>query len=247
MTQTFESSCYGGNDYRNYNKQIRKVSGLMIFVTFFFISCVDSKKRNHEISTDDNTQIQMGGQVWMAKNLDLAIFRNGDSIPQVKSNDEWEEAGKEGKPAWCYYENDTKIGRRYGRMYNWYAVNDPRGLCPKGGHIPTNDEWIILENFVGSSKAGLQLKSSTGWNNTGNGNKNSGFSAMPGGYRDRNGNFTGAGEFTYLSGITQDTLPNLKGDERFFIWGRGLHSADSTIMRCGLNKKFGLYVRCIKD
>jgi uncharacterized protein (TIGR02145 family) len=182
----------------------------------------------------------------MAKNLDVTTFRNGDLVPQVKSYDEWEKAGKEGRPAWCYYGNDTGIGKEYGRMYNWFAVNDPRGLAPEGWHIPTNDDWITLENFVGISSAGTQLKCNTGHSNITN-NKSNNFCALLGGYRDRNGNFTGIGEFTYLSSITQDTLPDLKEDERFFIWGRGLHVENSTIMRCGLDKKFGLYVRCIKD
>ena len=191
-------------------------------------------------------EVQFGSQTWMAKNLDIITFRNGDPIPQAISNDAWKAAGKQGKPAWCYYNNDSTTRSKYGRMYNWYAVNDSRGLAPQGWHIPSNQEWIALEEFVGLANAGSRLKCDSASGNT-HDDRSPDFCAMLGGYRDRNGRFTGMGEFTYLSGITQDTLLNLKEDQRFFIWGRGLHVSNTTMMRCGLDKKFGLYVRCIKD
>ena len=190
--------------------------------------------------------LKFGSQTWMAKNLDVVTFRNGDSIPQAISDEAWEAAGKQEIPAWCYYNSDSTTKEQYGRMYNWYAVNDPRGLAPQDWHIPSNLEWIALEEFVGSPDAGSRLKCDSASGNTHDDNIPD-FCAMLGGYRDRNGRFTGIGEFTYLSGITQDTLLNLKEDERYFIWGRGLHVSNNTIMRCGLDKKFGLYVRCIKD
>lgn len=224
-----------------------KKSVLIFSILFFLISCSDNKKGNQNANSPTIPEVQIGNQVWTSRNLDVATFRNGDSIPQVRSNEEWERAGKEKKPAWCYYANDKNNGEKYGRMYNWYAVNDPRGLCPKGWHIPTSDEWIKLENFIGIPVVGLQIKNNTGWNSNGNGNNKSGFSAMPGGYRSRDGNFTGIGEFTYLSGITQDKLPDAKEIDNYFIWGRGLHFENNTMMRCGLDKEFGLYVRCIKD
>ena len=118
-------------------------------------------------------------------------------------------------------------------------MNDVRGLCPKGWHVPTNDEWIILENFLGSAEAGLRLKCYDGKFKNGNGNNSSKFCAVMGGYRSEEGNSTGIEEFTYLSSSTE-----IKENA---IWGRGIHYADSTIMRCGLHKEFGLYVRCIKD
>jgi uncharacterized protein (TIGR02145 family) len=218
-----------------------------IYAALFLISCREAQNAGTSLVVVNIPQIQLGSQVWMTKNLEVTTFNNGEPIPQVTSDAEWEKAGKEGRPAWCYYNNDSTTSAKYGRMYNWYALNDPRGLAPQGWHIPTNQEWITLEEFFGIPDAGTRMKCDTALDNTNPGKNNPGFCAVLGGYRDRNGRFTGMDEFTYLSGITQDTMLNLKEDERFFIWGRGLHHANSTVMRCGLDKKFGLYVRCIKN
>lgn len=110
--------------------------------------------------------VAIGGQVWMTKNLNVATFRNGDPIPQVKTDEEWEKAGQNQQPAWCYYNNDSAKGTKYGRLYNWYAVTDPRGLAPKGYHIPSNYEWKELIYFLGGeSLAGKKMKSKVGWKN----------------------------------------------------------------------------------
>jgi uncharacterized protein (TIGR02145 family) len=208
------------------------------------IGCADKKKHTRTAQHLRIAEVQIGKQVWSAKNLDLVTFRNGDTIPHVTSAEEWVKAGRAGQPAWCYYNNDTGIGKKYGRMYNWYAVNDPRGLCPEGWHVATNDEWIELENHVGVEKAAVLLKSNEGWNDNGNGDSRTTFAIVPGGYRDRNGRFTGQGEFTYLSSATQEKLPDADG---FFIWGRGVNFENPGMMRCGLDKEFGLYVRCVRD
>ncbi len=76
--------------------------------------------------------VVIGNQVWMAENLNVSTFCNGDTIPEIRNNADWLNAGYLGKPAWCYYENDSNNGKTYGKLYNWYAVNDPRGLAPKG-------------------------------------------------------------------------------------------------------------------
>ena len=111
-------------------------------------------------------EVQFGSQTWMARNLDVINFRNGDPIPQAISNEAWKAAGKQGKPAWCYYNNDSTTRSKYGRMYNWYAVNDSRGLAPQGWHIPSNQEWIALEEFVGLANAGSRLKCDSASGNT---------------------------------------------------------------------------------
>ena len=109
--------------------------------------------------------VTIGTQVWMTKNLDVATFRNGDPIPQAKTNEEWEKAGENQQPAWCYYDNDPANGAKYGKLYNWYAVNDSRGLAPVGYHIPSDDEWTKLTDFLGGeSVAGTKMKSKSGWN-----------------------------------------------------------------------------------
>ena len=86
----------------------------------------------------------IGNQVWMSLNFDGDKFRNGDPIPQAKTVQEWNSAGQNKQPAWCYYDNDPKNGAKYGKLYNWYAVNDPRILAPKGWHIPSDAEWTAL-------------------------------------------------------------------------------------------------------
>lgn len=81
--------------------------------------------------------VKIGNQEWVIENLNVDCFRNGDAIPEVKSHKEWIIAGREEKPAWCYYDNDLANGERYGKLYNWFAVMDPRVLSPEGFHIPS--------------------------------------------------------------------------------------------------------------
>lgn len=112
--------------------------------------------------TENTMKIPAGGtefMEWMPKNLTTSTFRNGDSIPEVKVDKEWFEAAKEGRPAWCYYNNDPANGKTYGKLYNWYAVNDARGLAPKGWHIPTDREWqILVDSLGGKAVAGGKMK-----------------------------------------------------------------------------------------
>ncbi len=109
--------------------------------------------------------VAIGTQVWTTKNLNVATFRNGDAIPQAKTDEEWEAAGANRQPAWCYYENNTANGTKYGKLYNWYAVVDTRGLAPAGWHVPTDEEWTVLSTYLGGEAvAGKKMKSSSGWN-----------------------------------------------------------------------------------
>ena len=105
--------------------------------------------------------VTIGTQTWTTKNLDVATFRNGDAIPQAKTNEEWKAAGKNKQAAWCYYRNDPKNGAKYGKLYNWYAVVDTRGLAPAGWHVPTDEEWTVLSTFLGGEDvAGKKMKMS---------------------------------------------------------------------------------------
>ena len=99
----------------------------------------------------DNT-VSIGDQIWMCKNLNVAYFSNGDPIPEAKTEEEWLLAEDEEKPAWCYYDNDPANGEIYGKLYNWHAVHDPRGLAPKGWHVPSDAEWKELEMALGMSR-----------------------------------------------------------------------------------------------
>ena len=105
--------------------------------------------------------VTIGSQVWTSKNLNVSTYRNGDIIPQVQNEEAW---AKLTTGAWCYYDNDTSNGTKYGKLYNWYAVHDPRGLAPKGYHIPTDAEWKALTDYLGSEReAGTKMKSENGW------------------------------------------------------------------------------------
>lgn len=120
--------------------------------------------------------VTIGTQVWMTKNLDVSTFQNGDSIPQAKTAEEWEKAGQNKQPAWCYCNNDAAKGTKYSKLYNWYAVNDPRGLAPVGYHVSTDAEWTILTDYLGGeSIAGKKMKNTSGWADNGNGTAESGF------------------------------------------------------------------------
>ena len=139
-----------------------------------------------------NETVTIGNKVWMTKNLDVDKFRNGDPIPQVRSSSEWEKAKANKQPAWCYYEYDSDNGTEYGKLYNWYAVKDARGLAPEGYHIPSEDEWDALKTYLGEGVAD-KLKSNFDWSNiygrSCNGTNESGFSGLSGGFCWENGIF----------------------------------------------------------
>ena len=112
-----------------------------------------------------STVVMGNGQEWMAENLSVFYFRNGDPIPVVKTAEAWEKAGENSEPACCYYENNAEYGKTYGVLYNWHAVNDPRGLAPEGWHVPTDAEWTVLTNYLDAAEnEGTKMKSTSGWN-----------------------------------------------------------------------------------
>ncbi len=140
---------------------------------------------------DNVPTIKIGTQEWLGKNLNVDHFANGDPIPEAKNESEWKTANYFQRPAWCYYNNDPANGQIYGKLYNWYAVTDPRGLAPKGWHIPDYNDFKTLLDFLGGEEiAGLPMKSTTGWYRN-NGNNKSGFNALPGGYRESDASFKG--------------------------------------------------------
>jgi uncharacterized protein (TIGR02145 family) len=142
------------------------------------------------ISAQEIETVEIGNQKWTIRNLEVVTFRNGDTIPEAKNDLDWLKASNEEKPAWCYFENDTIKGNKLGKLYNWFAVNDKRGLAPYGFHIPTKTEWDNLVAFLGGQNlAGNKMKSIDGWENSGNGTNESGFNGLPGSMRHYNGYF----------------------------------------------------------
>ena len=182
-------------------------------------------------------EIKIGNQTWTTKNLDVTTYRNGDAIPQVQDKNAW---AKLKTGAWCYYENKTAKGTTYGKLYNWFAVNDPRGLAPKGYHIPTDAELTILTDYLGGDTiAGTKMKSTSGWDNNGNGTNTSGFAGLPGGYRDPNGNFDDIGANGYWWSSSESNTN--------YAWRRYLYYNYGNVFRYDYNKHFGFSVRCLRD
>lgn len=150
-------------------------------VTILFITILGSLSLKAQSLTDIDSNeyktIKYGMQEWTSVNLNVTRFRNGDTITEAKTPQEWLSAGSLGKPAWCHFNNDPENGRKYGKLYNWYAVNDPRGLAPEGWHIPVNADWgTLVKNLLGIDYAGPKLKNTSGWKSK-NGSNNIGFAA----------------------------------------------------------------------
>jgi uncharacterized protein (TIGR02145 family) len=161
----------------------------------FFIAGSGSSKAEIPTKGMAFKEVKIGNQIWMAENLNVSTFRNGDPIPEAKTAEEWKSASENKRPAWCYYDNDQSNGSVYGKLYNWYTVNDTRGLSPEGWHIPTDAEWTRLTNYLGGELiAADRMKSKSGWQESGNGTNESGFTALPGGVRGIDGTFVNIGQ-----------------------------------------------------
>jgi hypothetical protein len=224
--------------------------------------------------------VTIGSQVWTSTNLNVSTYRNGEVIPQVNDGEVW---AKLTTGAWCYYDNDSSNGTKYGKLYNWYALNDPRGLAPKGYHIPTNAEWTALTDYLGGEAvAGIKMKSTSGWDSylsggsktcpdceswnaeyrtkvpchtckdtrsvsaptetySGDGLNSSGFSGLPGGYRNFLGPFKNIGNYgCWWSSSDYNSMPN-------FVFSRYMNSNEIIASQGAMHKRAGIAVRCLKD
>jgi uncharacterized protein (TIGR02145 family) len=198
--------------------------------------------RDSSVSRIDSFDfVKIGDQTWMTQNLNLDTFRNGDIIPEVRSQKEWDEAGKNRKPAWCYYNNDTSNGVKYGKLYNWYAVNDTRGLAPRGWHIPEKEEWIQLDHFYQNDLIWKKIKSNKIWNSSCSGTNESGFEALPAGVRSWSDyGFSQLGEVVFFWSST-----SINSDFGYtYLIGCNVEKNVKFIYP---NKNAGLSVRCIRD
>jgi uncharacterized protein (TIGR02145 family) len=194
--------------------------------------------------SSEPTSVKIGNQIWSTENLNVETFRNGDIIQEAKDNEAWLKAGQEKKPAWCYYNNDPANGKIYGKLYNWYAVNDPRGLAPDGWHIPSDSEWTVLSTYLGGKElAGGKLKSGTGWFKGGAGTNEAKFNALPGSYRWPGGVFLELGASANFWTSTQvDT-----GEFGINPWCYSLSNSSNKLTRDFNNRENGMSVRLLKD
>jgi uncharacterized protein (TIGR02145 family) len=189
--------------------------------------------------------IIIGTQEWMAENLDTKIYQNGDLIETNLSNVSWSNTTS---GSWAYYSDNTHNSCPYGRLYNWNACIDSRGLCPVGWHIPSDAEWTTLTNYLGGiAVAGGKLKSTATLNNN-NGywmspntaaSNSSGFSALPGAYRNLGGSFAGLGSSgSWWTSSSFNTLNAMF---------RKIDNGSAGIIRNNVSKKYGFSVRCLKN
>ena len=189
--------------------------------------------------TDNIYTVTIGEQNWMAQNLDVSKFQNGDSIPEARTNEEWKRAGKLKQPAWCHYNNDTANTKKYGKLYNWYAVTDKRGLAPKGFHIPDTTEWIKLINELGERTAGEKIKSVSGWLYKNDDSLESDFAGIPAGFRNSDGEFFNA----RIGGYWWSSSESHPLDAKYYT----ITYFSAAINSDNGEKQKGYSVRCIKD
>jgi uncharacterized protein (TIGR02145 family) len=205
----------------------------------------DEEDDDFEEDDDQIQTVSIGNQKWAKLNLDVDTFRNGDSIPHAESDEDWIIAGANKQPAWCYSNNDPSNGEKYGKLYNWYAVNDPRGLAPSGYHVPNEAEWDTLDAYLGLSGA-IKMRKENGWKDGQSGKytwvvncqNTSGFSGLPGGLRTGDGKFS-----TDKSGVWWSRTES-NPDSAFYCC---LYNDNDILNRRNDRKFFGFSVRCIKN
>ena len=187
------------------------------------------------------------------------VYRNGESIPAGLNSEAWQsttlgattytgEDEESNCNGWLPFGNDECDSNialsSYGRLYNWYAVNDVRALCPGGWHVPSDDEWAEFVDNLGGLNEGSAMKATFGWGEGGNGSNSSGFSALPGGWRFYLGNYSNHGYSCNLWSSSPSNTSPYPGDA-FSVF---LPFSNSTITLGGeLNPRNGCSVRCIRD
>ena len=164
----------------------------------------------------------------MTQNLDVSKFQNGDSIPEAKNDADWQKAARLKQPAWCYYSNTNSPEKNYGKLYNWYAVHDKRGLAPAGWHIPVEAEWNrLVTTLGGETAAGDVIKSN-------------GFGGFLAGFRDVDGSFRNEGLVCYWWGAAESS--SAAASCYSITYFSSAFNSDNSA-----DKQKGFSVRCVKD
>ncbi|EKN11312.1 hypothetical protein HMPREF1077_01570 [Parabacteroides johnsonii CL02T12C29] len=213
---------------------------ITVFFTFLSSSCSFKGKNEAHIES-----IKIGLQEWSTENLNVSVFLNGDSIPEVQDDEEWKKAAIEGRPAWCYYNNDSKNGKQHKKLYNWYAVNDSRGICPEGWHIPSENEWNTFISLLGAD-AGAKIKSSNAWNTVDDASNCIGFMALPSGIRYHSGMFDNLGSNAYFwtSSNKEKGWFGAQGAVGKYVSRKDSLIRENVII--GFRKGSGMSVRCVR-
>lgn len=262
---------------------MKKFYIIIIQLSFFILSFISCNKDNTSSTIDENygtpcpgmptitdidgntyNTVLIGDQCWMKENLKVTHYPNGEAIPNITNDREWEALENNNTDdAYCFYDNNANS--EYGALYtyaaaigdNWTRDNaQGQGICPDGWHLPSDEEWKILEGTadtqfpVGDSEwddygsrgydSGTHMKSTSGWESNGNGDNSSGFAALPGGGRDYDGGvFSYAGYYGYWWSATEG-ISNTS-------WNRHLGYISADVHRSYNSKSYGYSVRCTRD
>lgn len=240
-------SCGQGED-RNLIQM--KMTGLLL-IALLCANCSHSsitkadKNDTAQIVVSTPPIVKICDQTWMARNLDVATYRNGDPIPQIADPVAWVGSTS---GAWCWYNNDSATYATYGRLYNWYAVNDTRGLAPVGWHVATDADWSALDTCLGI-EPGYRLREAgpAHWSCPPSlVDNSSGFNGLPGGMRSEQGVFDHIG----LSGIFWFSTEGSSADAWCYRLIHHVNNSGVSSMVTGvgyMNKADGYSVRCVKD
>ena len=226
----------------------------VIFLLLNFSLIFAQKKVSDSTVTDIDGNvyktITIGTQTWMAENLRVTHYRNGDPIPYIKGETDVNQWGNLTTGAYCYYNNTKDVDKivTYGALYNWHAISDVRSIAPEGWHVPTDAEWTALTNYLddgithefGSDIAGGMLKEAVTlhWGPANRASNSSGFTALPGGIRALP-EFQWMGyDGTYWTSTEYNSLISLC---------RSMNTDGLSISRTSLPKTFGVSIRCMKD
>lgn len=212
-----------------------------------FVACSSAKHDEARLPANAGVRsasTMICGAEWSTHNLDVATYRNGDPIPQVTDPAAWV---KLTTGAWCWYNNDSATYHGYGRLYNWYAVNDPRGLAPQGWHVLTDAEWEAMETCLGEDSVGYRLRAEGQWRCAATMIDNSsGFHGLPSGKRSAEGMFTHADSSAVYWTADEGSVSDAWCGR--LIHNESVRSVPTMITGVGyMNKAEGYSVRCVKD
>lgn len=215
------------------NSEGTSYGNTITFTTFY------SSESVTDIDGNVYQSVKIGNQIWMAENLKTTKYRDGTSIPNVTDKNQW---GLMTTGAYCNYNNEISISDTYGRLYNWYTANDVRNIAPVGWHVATIAEWETLINFLGNYTVagGKLMESGSGhWTiNDIKADNETGFSALPGGIREEDGDFYGL--------KTQASFWSSSQFDALYGWQRAIVSSNM-VVKTSARKMMGAYIRCVKD
>ena len=227
----------------------------ILLTTIIGCSQPSEKRINEQEIVIKLESVKIGAQIWTTKNLSVDTFRNGELIPEAKTAKEWQDFNDNKRPAWCSYNFDPVNDSLYGKLYNWYAVNDSMVMAPMGWHVASNEEWKVLIDLAGGiSAASKKLKAKIGWtdhsgSSDNNGTDDYGFMALPNGEIHRDGEFSSLGSMgVWWTSSTYDDPVSFGDRKSDFAWDIVIwYSETMRIKRQRFPKRGSGAVRCVKN